>query len=172
MVNFKKWFTEKGAEHYPEFFLIDNSRCQGYMCTFSGISLDTYFHFWVSRKPHFHNYGMENVLGRHINNETKHVLTMSDEHQVPWHKTSISIIDHSCLLICLEPERELAFVQYLQIYILKIKSNTTQILVYMERAQGSDSIKRFLSSSSFPGQDMRVQTWWIVLLPCDPFFAY
>jgi len=41
----------------------------------------------------------------------------------------------------MKPERELASAQYLQIFILKTKSNTTKILAYLERAQKSDYMK-------------------------------
>jgi len=42
----------------------------------------------------------------------------------------------------LEPERELAFVQYSQSFMLKTTSSTTQILAYLERAQESDYMKK------------------------------
>ena len=66
---------------------------------------------------------------------------------VPQYKTSIGIIIQSFLPVisCLDPERELAFAQW--------KS------AYMERAQESDYMKKYQPSSSFPGQDMTVQTW-------------
>ena len=62
----------------------------------------------------------------------------------------VLFIYHSCLLIrCLKPARELASVQYLCIFILKTKSNTTKILAYLEGAQEADYMKKisFLAHS-------------------------
>src|SRR6218665_230652 len=104
---------------------------------------------------------MKNVLGKHRNNETNQVLTICLMNtNVPQYKTSISIIIYqSCLLIrCLKPEYELASVQYLEISILKTKSNTTKILAHVERAQKTDYMKNSQSSSSFLCRDRTVQT--------------
>src|SRR6218665_3621621 len=87
----KKIFPEKGAEHHPEFFTNDGSKCLEYMCKFSCISLDIYFHYWANLKPHFREHGMENVVGKHSNNETNQALTMCLlSTNVPQYKTSIS----------------------------------------------------------------------------------
>jgi len=54
-----------------------------------------------ANNSHFYDHGMENVLGKHSNNETNQVLTISlMSTNVPQYKTSISIvIYHSCLQI-------------------------------------------------------------------------
>ena len=49
--------------------------------------------FFASRKPHFHDHGKENVLGKHSNNETNQVVTLClMSTNVPQYKTSIRII--------------------------------------------------------------------------------
>jgi len=104
---------------------------------------------------------MENVVGKHSNNETNQVLTIClPSTTVPHYKTSISIIIyHSCLLIqSLKPERQLASVQYLRIFILKTKGNASRIIAYLERAQKTDYIKKIQPCSSFLCRDMSVET--------------
>jgi len=132
------------------------------------------FTFLASRTPPVDDHGKENVLGKHGHNETNQVLTIClMSTNVPQYKTSISIvICHSCLLIwCLELERKLASVQYLQIYILNTTRTTTQILAYLERAQKLIIWKKIQPSSSFLSRDMTVQTWWIMSICRGPFFA-
>ena len=145
------------------------------MCKFSWISLYIDLHYWANLKPHFREHLMENVVGKHGTNETNQVLTICLlSTNVPQYETSISIIIyHSCLLIwCLKPERELASVQYLWIFILKTKSSTTKILAYLERAQKLIIWKNIQPSSSLLCWDMTVQTWWVVLFSHGPLFGH
>ena len=99
-----------------------------------------------------HSYFSFSNVGSYETNQVLTICLMSTK--VLQYKTSISIniiIYHSCLLIwCLKPEWELASAQYLRIFILKTKCNTSKILAYSERAQKTDYMKKHSAIQLIP----------------------
>jgi len=61
------------------------------MCKLTWISLDMNRRYCAGLEPHFFDPGMESVLGKHCNNETNQVLSISDAHQSISIKNNINL---------------------------------------------------------------------------------